>query len=83
MEAVCKPGLEFRFRRLGGAPKQGPSQAMTETLRHLAESDAVRPFVSAARAQRRDVVAEVFHSSDGHSLLIHIAAAPRWQASHG
>jgi hypothetical protein len=45
---------------------------MTEALRHLAESDEMRPFVSEAHAVRRDVVLEVFHSRDGHPLLIHI-----------
>ena len=82
MEAFYKPGIFFRFRRSKNASGQSPSRAMTEALRHLAESDEMRPFVSEAHAVRRDVVLEVFHSRDGHPLLVHIAATPRRQASH-
>jgi hypothetical protein len=81
MEAAYKPGIVFRFRRSKNAPRRGPSEKMTEALRHLAESEEMRPFVSSAYARRRDVVLEVFHSRDGHPLLIHIAAAPRHQTS--
>jgi len=81
MEAVYKPGIFFRFRRSKNIPGQSPSRAMTEALRHLAESDEMRPFVSEAHAVRRDVVLEVFHSRDGHPRLIHIAAAPSREAS--
>ena len=79
METDYKPGIVFRFRRPSSVPRRQPSRAMTEALRHLAESDEMRPFVADARAQRRDVVVEVFHSRDGHPLLIHIAAAPKQQ----
>jgi len=82
MEAIYKPGIVFMFRRPSSAPRRQPSKAMTEALRRLAESEEMRPFVADARAQRRDVVVEVFHASDGHPLLIHTAAAPRRQA-HG
>jgi hypothetical protein len=82
MEAVYKPGILFRFRRPSDTPGRNPSKAMTEALRHLAESDEMRRFVAEARAQRRNVVVEVFHSSDGHPLLIHTAAAPRHRTSH-
>lgn len=77
MEAVYKPGIVFRFRRSKDAQKRNPSRAMTEALRHIAESDEMREFTADARAQRRDIVLEVFHSRDGHPLLVHIAAAPR------
>jgi hypothetical protein len=36
----------------------------------------MREFVSDARKQRRKVVVEVFHSNDGHPLLIHTAFLP-------
>ena len=62
METQYKPGILFRFRRPSDTPKQHPSKAMTEALRHLAESDEMRPFVAEAHAQRRNVVVEVFHS---------------------
>ncbi len=77
MEAVYKPGIVFRFRRPSSARNRAPSKAMTEALRHLADSDEMRPLVADARARRRDVVLEVFHSRDGHPLLIHVAASPR------
>jgi hypothetical protein len=48
---------------------------MAEALRQFAESKEMRLFVAKAHAQRRDVMVEVFHSSDGHPLLIHTAAA--------
>jgi hypothetical protein len=80
MEAIYKPGVIFRFRRSKEAQGRSPSTAMTEALRHIAESDEMRPFVTEARARRRNVVVEVFHSSDGHPLLIHIAAASERQA---
>ena len=82
METVYTPGIIFRFRRPSSIPRRQPSRAMTEALRHLAESEEMTPFIAAARAQRRNVVVEVFHSSDGHPLLIHTAAAPRNRNSH-
>jgi hypothetical protein len=66
METQYKPGILFRFRRPSSVPRRQPSRAMTEALRHLGESDEMKPLVVAARAQRREVVVEVFHSSDGH-----------------
>ena len=75
METQYKPGILFKFRRPSNVPRRHPSKAMTEALRHLAESDEMRPFVAEACARRRDVVVEVFHSRDGHPVLIHITAA--------
>ena len=83
MEAVYKSGIIFRFRRPSSIPRQHPSAAMTQALRHLADSDEMRPFVADARARRRNVVVEVFHSRDGHPLLIHTTVAPRNRNSHG
>ncbi len=83
MEAVYKPGILFKFRRPSNIPRRQPSKAMTEALRHLAESEEMRTFVAEARTRRRNVVVEVFHASDGHPLLIHTAAAHRHQTSHG
>jgi hypothetical protein len=37
----------------------------------------MRQFVADAQAQCRKVVVQVFHSSQGHPLLIHTAAIPR------
>jgi hypothetical protein len=34
----------------------------------------MRDFTAKAHAQNRNVVVEVFHSADGHPLLIHTAA---------
>jgi hypothetical protein len=82
METQYKPGIVFRFRRPSSVPRRQPSRAMAEALRHLAESEEMRPFVAAARAQRRNVVVEVFHASDGRPLLIHTAAAPKQQTLH-
>jgi hypothetical protein len=80
LETQYKPGILFKFRRPTSIPRRHPSKAMTEALRHLAESDEMRHFVAEARARRRNVVVEVFHSRDGHPLLIHIAAASGRQA---
>ena len=77
MEAVYRPGIIFRFRRPCSMPNRQPSEAMKKALRYLAESGEMREFTADARAQCRDIVLEVFHSRDGHPLLVHIAAAPR------
>ena len=82
MEAVFKPGIVFRFRRPRSIARRQPSKAMTEALRHIAESEEMQPFISDARARRRDVVLEVFHSRDGRPLLIHTTTAPK-RETHG
>jgi hypothetical protein len=68
------PRVVFKFSRPAGAPKKPPSAAMTETLQRLSEAEEMRDFTAKARALNRTVVFEVFHSSDGHPLLIHVAA---------
>jgi len=83
MEAVFKPGIVFRFRRPRSIARRQPSKAMTEALRYLAESEEMQPLMDDARARRRDVVVEVFHSSDGHPLLIHTTTAPKREAYGG
>ena len=65
------PNIVFKFCRPSGFPSRQPSAAMTQALRQFARSDEMREFVSNARKQRRKVVVEVFHASDGHPLLIH------------
>ena len=65
------PNIVFKFRRPSGSPSRQPSDAMTQALRQFARSDEMREFVSNARKQRRKVVVEVFHSADGHPMLIH------------
>jgi CTP:molybdopterin cytidylyltransferase MocA len=49
---------------------------MTQAMRQFAATDEMQAFVASARAQRRKVVVEVFHSADGHPLLIHTAFLP-------
>ena len=70
------PNIVFKFCRPGGSSSRQPSDAMTQALRQFARSDEMREFVSNARKQRRKVVVEVFHASDGHPLLIHTAFLP-------
>ena len=82
MEAVYKPEIMFRFRRPSSIPRRQPSEAMRKALQHLAESEEMQPLIDDARARRRDVVVEVFHSSDGHPLLIHTTTAPK-RGAHG
>jgi hypothetical protein len=50
---------------------------MTEALRRLSEADEMQPLLRKARAARREVVIEVFHSRDGQPLLIHPRLQPR------
>ena len=83
MEIDYRPEIIFRFRRPSSVPRRQPSEAMRSALRCLVEADEMRPFIAAARAQRRNVVVEVFHASDGRPLLIHTAAAPRRHADGG
>ena len=70
------PNIVFKFCRPSGTPSRQPSAAMTQALRQFARSDEMREFVADARKQRRKVVVEVFHASDGHPLLIHTAFLP-------
>ena len=65
------PNIVFKFRRPSGTPSRQPSAAMTHALRQFARSDEMQAFVANARKQRRKVVVEVFHSADGHPMLIH------------
>jgi hypothetical protein len=65
------PNIVYKFRRPSDTPSRKPSEAMTQALRQFARSDEMQAFVSNARKQRRKVVVEVFHASDGHPLLIH------------
>ena len=71
------PRVVFKFSRPAGAPSRQPSAAMTQALRQFARSDEMQAFVANARKQRRKVVVEVFHSADGHPLLIHTATVCR------
>jgi hypothetical protein len=70
------PNIVFTFCRPSGSPSRQPSDAMTQALRQFARSDEMQAFVANARKQRRKVVVEVFHASDGHPLLIHTAFLP-------
>jgi hypothetical protein len=76
MQIEQTPGIVFKFRRPSGTPSRQPSAAMTHALRQFARSDEMQAFVANARKQRRKVVVEVFHASDGHPLLIHTAFLP-------
>jgi len=76
-EKRSESGVVFKFRRPAGAPKKPPSRAMTEALERLTEAEEMRFLTARAVAQNRIVVVEVFHSSDGHLLLIHVAALPQ------
>ena len=69
MEAVCKPGILFRFRRPSSIPRRQPSKAMTEALRHLAESEEMRSFA------RRDPCPEPECGGRGFSPMRRASAA--------
>ena len=71
MQTEQTPGIVFRFCRPSGSPSRQPSEAMTQALRQFAATDEMQAFVANARAQRRKVVVEVFHSADGYPMLIH------------
>jgi hypothetical protein len=77
MQIDPTPDVVFRFRRPSGCPSRQPSEAMAQALRQFALTDEMQAFVANARAQRRKVVVEVFHSCDGHPMLIHTAAVRR------
>lgn len=80
MQNGIKSAVVFKFRRPAGVPKKPPSRAMTEALQRLSESEEMREFLKEAKALRRTVVLEVFHSREGRPLLIHTAAVPRKKA---
>ena len=66
-------GVVFKFRRPSSVPKKPPSAAMTEALQRLSEAEEMQGLLAEAKAQRRTVMVEVFHSKDGHPLLIAVA----------
>ena len=67
-----KANVVYKFRRPSGSPQAQPSRAMSEALERLSESEELRHFAAKANAQNRSVVVEVFHSSEGHPILIHL-----------
>jgi hypothetical protein len=77
MQTELDSGIVLKFRRPSGTPKKPPSRAMTEALQRLSEAEEMRNFTAKAHAQNRTVVLEVFHSREGHPLLIHTAAVRR------
>jgi hypothetical protein len=78
MQTDQTPGIVFKFCRPSGSPSRQPSEAMTQAMRQFAATDEMQAFVASARAQRRKVVVEVFHSADGHPMLIHtVAVSPK------
>jgi hypothetical protein len=77
MQTELASGIVLKFRRPAGANKKEPSAAMTEALQRLSEADEMQNFAAKAKAQNRTVVFEVFHSAEGHPLLIHTAAIIR------
>jgi hypothetical protein len=66
----------FKHSNPSGASVRKPSAALTAALRHLAEADEMKSLVTDAQVQGRKVVVQVFHSSAGHPILIHLAAVP-------
>ena len=80
MQTEQTPSVIFKFCRPSGSPSRKPSEAMTQAMRQFAATDEMQAFVAKARSQRRKVVVEVFHSSDGHPLLIHTAVSPKKRA---
>jgi hypothetical protein len=74
MQIEAKPGIVFKFSRPSGAPACNPSNGMTDALRRLSETEEMAAFIAKTRAQHRQVIVQVFHSSDGCPMLIHTAA---------
>ena len=64
--------IELRFSRPSGAAFRKPSQTMADALQRLTDSDEMQSLVSEAQSQGRKVVVQVFHSSAGHPILIHL-----------
>ena len=77
MQTETKPQVIFRFSRPSGAPARKPSPAMTHALQLFSEADEMKVFVAKARAQHRQVLVQVFHSTDGCPMLIHTTATPK------
>jgi hypothetical protein len=59
-----------------GALKRNPSRALTAALRKLTQSDEMKHLITEARAQKRLVKVQVFHSAAGHPILIHLGSVP-------
>jgi hypothetical protein len=72
--------VELKFSRPSGAPARQPSKAMAEALQRLSESDEMQTLVAEARAYGRKVVVHVFHSAEGHPILIHLKAVAQEEA---
>jgi hypothetical protein len=50
---------------------------MADALQRLSEADEMQCLVSEAEAQGRKLVVQVFHSAEGHPILIHLGAVPQ------
>ncbi len=68
--------VAFKFCRPSGAPTWQPSRAMIEALQQLSRSDELKLIAANAQARGRKLVVQVFHSSHGVPILIHLATVP-------
>lgn len=64
----------FKHSKPNGSPAPKPSPALRAALLQLAEADEMKSLVSDAQAKGRKVQVQVFHSSEGHPILIHLGA---------
>jgi hypothetical protein len=62
----------LRFRRPSGSDSQQPSRALTEALHRLGGAEEMQSLLAQARQSGKSVAIEVFQTSDGQPLLIHI-----------
>lgn len=68
--------VAFKFSLPSGAPALEPSRGMTEALRQLSRSDELKSIAGDAAMHGRKLVVQVFHSSSGVPILIHLATVP-------
>jgi CTP:molybdopterin cytidylyltransferase MocA len=53
---------------------------MADALKRLSEADEMQTLVAEAQAHGRRVVVHVFHSAEGHPILIHLKAVAQEEA---
>ena len=61
----------FTFRRPSGSERQQPSQAMTEALHRLGQSDEMQSLLVQASRNGQRVTIEVYQNRSGEPILIH------------
>lgn len=60
-----------RFKSPGGARKKLPSEALSQAMVSLADSDEMRPLLREANAEGKALAIDVYQNRAGRPILVH------------